>query len=223
MLIFKVMKRNLLKYLFILISGLIISCSNTPNSKILTNEEDTLRAYLTNKESTINWTKALEDNRLVEKIDSREGITSGIKLNPDLVKIKRSECEPVYPYIENFANLDTRYLISSWKNTVDSFVKLLNENEKKDAENLIDPKFAFNYIFFISDFEEYVSNIKYLKVSEDEMLIKKYIIGEPFISKEIIQIPVRLFIQENHIDIAIYINNNGKGKISQIEILNWER
>ena len=55
-----------------------------------------------------------------------------------------------------------------------------------------------------------------------ENAFSSYIIGKPFISDDIVQIPVRLTSEKGKVTIMVYLWNDGKYLINQIEIKRWD-
>ena len=55
------------------------------------------------------------------------------------------------------------------------------------------------------------------------MLFSKWIIGEPFSSEEIIQIPVRLYCKYGTIDVTLYLNRQKSNAVNLITIDRWKK
>ena len=219
MLIYKVMNKSFwlsCTLLFLLIT--LSSCSHAPATKITGTVEETLRYSIIQKEGSVNWTKAMEENRLLEKIDTYEGIDKTVRLSMDVFKAYRNPKDPVYPYIENFGNLDITNLSTIYKQQIRYLFQVLNTDLNNLPENLINNKYLFNYIFFKNDLlSEWKSNYNLDYPSTNAFT--KYLIGEPFISKELVQIPVRLYHDKGIVDICVYIIPDENSLISQIEII----
>ena len=60
-------------------------------------------------------------------------------------------------------------------------------------------------------------------VIQKEMLFSKWIIGEPFFSDEIIQIPVRLYCKYGTIDVTLYLNRQKSNAVNLITIDRWKK
>ena len=60
-------------------------------------------------------------------------------------------------------------------------------------------------------------------VIQKEMLFSKWIIGEPFSSEEIIQIPVRLYCKYGTIDVTLYLNRQKSNAVNLITIDRWKK
>lgn len=208
----------ILTFLFALIS---VSCSNTPNAKLLSSEDDTLRTVIVNKENTINWSKPLEDGRLQKRIDIMDNIVTSIKLNPDVMNAFTNTCDPVYPYIENFATLNLNNLSQSNRYVIQKLFEIMNTNLYEADTELINPKYLFNYVFFISDIES-VYKQAFGSEYPKSNAFSSYLIGEPFVTQQISQVPVRLYCEKGSIDICVIIYVIGKNLINQIEIIGWE-
>lgn len=207
-----------LTFLFALIS---VSCSNTPNAKLLFSEDDTLRTVIVNKENTINWSKPLEDGRLQKRIDIMDNIVTSIKLNPDVMNAFTNTCDPVYPYIENFATLNLNNLSQSNRYVIQKLFEIMNTNLYEADTELINPKYLFNYVFFISDIESVYKQAFGAEYPKSNAF-SSYLIGEPFVTQQISQVPVRLYCEKGSIDICVIIYVIGKNLINQIEIIGWE-
>ena len=61
------------------------------------------------------------------------------------------------------------------------------------------------------------------KIIQKEKLFSKWIIGEPFSSEEIIQIPVRLYCKYGTIDVTLYLNKQKSNAVSLITIDRWKK
>ena len=61
------------------------------------------------------------------------------------------------------------------------------------------------------------------KIIQKEKLFLKWIIGEPFSSEEIIQIPVRLYCKYGTIDVTLYLNKQKSNAVSLITIDRWNK
>ncbi len=219
------MLKNYFSKIVISISFLIAllgtSCSNTPNAKLLSSEDDTLRTVIVNKESSINWSKPLEDGRLQKRIDIMENVVTSIKLNPEVMNAFTNTCDPVYPYIENFATLNLNNLSQSNRYVIEKLYEVINTDLYSADTELINPKYLFNYVFFISDIESAYKEAFGIDFPKNNAF-SKYLIGEPFVTQQISQVPVRLYCEKGSIDICVIIYVLGKNLINQIEIIGWE-
>ena len=61
------------------------------------------------------------------------------------------------------------------------------------------------------------------KIIQKEKLFSKWIIGEPFSSEEIIQIPVRLYCKYGTIDVTLYLNKQKSNAVNLITIDRWNK
>ena len=213
-------KIKLFSSLFLL-TALFFSCSNASSSKIITSDGNNLREAIQNKESSVNWTKPLEENRLSEPIDKNDKLTSSVKINTEIMMVLKSDFPPVYPYIENFESLDIRDMQPIWNDIIKKLFEVLNTDLNKLPENMIDSKYIFNYVFFVYDLKtQWKENFK--EDFKSEKAFSSYIIGKPFISDDIVQIPVRLTAEKGTVSLMVYIRNDGKYLINQIEIKRWD-
>ena len=60
-------------------------------------------------------------------------------------------------------------------------------------------------------------------VIQKEKLFSKWIIGEPFFSEEIVQIPVRLYCKYGTIDVTLYLNRQNSNAVNLITIDRWKK
>ena len=60
-------------------------------------------------------------------------------------------------------------------------------------------------------------------VNQKEKLFSKWLIGEPFFSEKIIQIPVRLYCKYGTIDVTLYLNRQKSNAINLITIDRWKK
>lgn len=216
----KMKKIKLFSPLFLL-TALFFSCSNASTSKIITSDGNNLREAIQNKERTVNWTKPLEENRLSEAIDKNDNLTSSVKVNPEIMMVLKSDFPPVYPYIENFESLDTRDMLPVWKGIVKKLFEVFNTDLNKLPENMIDNKYVFNYVFFVYDLkEQWKENFK--EDFKTENAFSEYLIGKPFVSEDLVQIPLRLTAEKGYVSHMVYLRNDGKYLINQIEIKRWD-
>ena len=206
----------------LLVTLLFFSCSNTSTSKIITSDGNNLRETIQNKESSINWTKPLEENRLSESLEKNDNVNSAVKLTPEIMMVLKSDFPPVYPYLEDFESLDTTDLLPIWRDLVRKLFEVLNTDIKTFPENMIDKKYMFNYVFFVHDLQEQWKE-NFNEEFKTEKAFSRYIIGKPFISDDIVQLPVKLFTEKGSLNIMVIVKNDGRFLVNQIEIKRWDK
>ena len=158
-----------------------------------------------------------------------------VQFTRDIFKISKSNQQPVYPDLTDFGSLDTRSLRPAVKEKLNNFCKSFSQIEHSGADSYFSRKYIFNYVFFKNDLENGWKNnfgIEYpqkaaesdkIEKSEETALFTKWIIGEPFISSEIMQIPVRFYATCGIIDITVYLNSSGNNEFYQITIDRWKK
>jgi len=83
---------------------------------------------------------------------------------------------------------------------------------------------------FKSDEEESTSDetttdseksVKESKKISKPILFTKWVLGEPFVSEQIIQLPVRLYVSNKYLDVNLFIKNTESLNIYNIDIITW--
>lgn len=130
----------------------LFSCSNAAEVKVVTEDPETLKSVVADKEFNVTWTNELEGERLTENIYSdSEYISDYFYLSPDNVIVSHKNEEPIYPELKGFGSLDTRNIPSSIKYIITSFCDALSKDVLKGAEQYFDSNYYFNYVFFKTD------------------------------------------------------------------------
>ena len=192
----------------------LISCSN-PQSIILTSQEDTLRNELQNKAKQTTWTNEIEPERLSAKLNDKASAVEKEYITPQMLSTIKELQPAVYPELKDFASLDC-----SAMNT--SLISMLNEfctEFCKGTENLqsyFNNKYFFNYVFFKTDFEPVVNQLK-----KDDVLFERYLICKAFEAKDLTQVPVRFYNNKDFVDLSVYLTYHNGYKITQIEVIRW--
>lgn len=202
-------------------SILIFACSNNTPSKIISADENNLRDAINNKEKSVKWTSSLDEDRLSENIAKYEEISGNVILSTDLMMVINKNTEKVYPYLENFENLNDSELQLPWINKVKLIIDALNTDVYSCPEEIFENKFIFNYVFFVNDLKDKWKENFGIEFNNDNS-ISKYLYGEPCVCEDIVQIPVKLFTEKGSVNIIIYLKNEQDYLINQIEINGWE-
>ena len=184
-------------FVIFIISFLFIACSNSPDSKLVLIEDDTLKSILTNKELNVTWTNELEGNVLSQNITDFDFLVPGIRPTLNLQRAKGELKEPVYPEIQNFASLDFRNVPLSLRQFLNDFGSGLCSEESYACEKYFDSSYVFSYVFFCKDVEN--RSIK---------KFDSYIVGRPFFLEETIRVPFRLYHGKTYSDIFVCLKNN---------------
>ena len=216
---------NLLFFSILITAGtttLCISCNNSSESKLVYNERDTIKEQIKEKGKNITWTSELEGNILSEKITrNQDKISSNIPYTVDILKIS-PEQKKIYPELSDFGSLDSSLLKGGAKEKLVSFCNSLSEN-KEDTDSYFNGKYLFSYIFFKDDLKN--GWVSYFSSDYPELnsgtLFSKYLVGEPFVNSDILQVPVRFFCNFGVIDVTIYMNPFGSNEFYQITIDRW--
>ena len=236
----------------LIFSILFFSCNNTTETKLVYTESDTIKKSVKEKEQTITWTQELEEDRLSQRI-SRSSMQLGpdVPYSKEVFKITNKNKKVVYPDLPDFGSLDTRNINSNLKEKLNNFCKSLSSENHSGADAFFSRKYIFNYVFFRNDLisgwkenfgkkipEEYNKEIKNIeseskdsdeknkkseKKEELKPLFSKWILGEPFIGAEIMQIPVRFYTDCGIIDMTMFLSSGGNYEFYQITIDRWKK
>lgn len=180
-----------------IISFIFIACSNSPDSKLVLIEDDTLKSILTNKELNVTWTNELEADLLLKNINEFDFLAQGVYPTLNLQRAKGDLKEPVYPELDNFASLDFRNVPLSLRNFITDFGTGLCSEDSLAAEKYFDSSYIFTYVFFRKDMEDF--SIK---------KFDRYVAGKPFFLDETIRVPFRFYYEKRFKDVFVCIKNN---------------
>lgn len=207
------MQKKFSLFIVIIFLSLIISCSNTQNS-VLASQDDSLRAYIKQKGSQTTWTNEIEGKRLNQPLNDFQNINKRINVSTQALNSLKELQEPVFPVFEDFADLDNSNINNDLLSAINDFSKNLCESSE-NLENYFSNKYIFNYIFFKND----LSLIHNKEKETEKDLFKKYYICKAFINDDLIQIPIRFYSDEKqYVDLLIYFVKDNGYKICQIEI-----
>ena len=114
-----------------------------------------------------------------------------------------------------------------------------------DGQNLFVNKFNMNYVFFINDLiegwnsyfcedfpqskllitdeEQKNQNIEIEEKETIEQIFENWIIGKPYISDNLIEVPVRIFCKPGKIDVIMYMNTQEPSALYQINFTKWNK
>ena len=225
------LNKNLRQYIYIISSAIILlstaACKNTSETKLVYNDNDTIKQAVKEKEQSITWTQELEKERLSQTIN-RNSIELGLEVpySKEIFKISKTNQEPVYPELDDFGSLDTRNIRPSIKDKMNNFCSCLSSENHSGADAYFSRKYIFNYVFFIKDLEEgWKNNFEenYPAKIDTDGLFTKWTFGEPFIGSEIMQIPVRFYTTCGIIDVTVFLNSSGNNEFYQITINRWKK
>lgn len=207
------MQKKFSLFIVIIFLTLIISCSNTQNS-VLASQDDSLRAYIKQKGNQTTWTNEIEGKRLNQTLNDFKNINRRVGVSTQTLNSLKELQEPVFPVFEDFADLDNSNINNDLLSAINDFSKNLCESSE-NLENYFSNKYIFNYIFFKNDLSLMMDTEK----KTEKVLFKKYYICKAFINDELIQIPVRFYSDEKqYVDLLIYFVKDNGYKICQIEM-----
>ena len=209
----------------------ITSCKNAADNKLSYSESETIKQIVKDKETSISWTKEIEGRRLTEQIvTAQNAVAEGTAVTPDLLKILPDASKATYPILEEFGSLDTTKLTESVREVITSFAKALSEDFYNAPQAYIASEYIFNYVFFRNDFMQgwQTAFNETFPAKDNEPLQKQKLfsdvmIGEPFMSQKMLQIPVRFYCKHGSVDVTLYLTNQADYKIYQITINRWEK
>ena len=170
-------------YLIYTVLFFFISCEGS-NFK-LDKSSDTLKSLSNQIEETFEWTDEIEKDLLsAPKINNSSNGRS--KITTESLVFAKSELniDAVYPSLSKIGLLNQSNLseeqLNKIKNACNSFISKENIASNFDVNNL--------YVYKVFEY-------KLNKKIEEPFELKKYIIGEAFVSEDIIQIPVKYFYE----------------------------
>lgn len=205
-------QKQIIKYVFfllILTCFFCISCKNSADSKIFSIENDTIKEQVKNREQSITWTLEIEPERLSSPVSKKDPqIASDVLLSKDIIRLSSGLQSKVYPNFSDFGSLDTTNIPPVVKAKLQEFCQKLSENSL-DAAFFFNNKYVFSYVFFKNELPE-------------NLEIKKWLFGEPFIGEEIILVPVRFYCNIADFDVTIYVKQKGASEFYQITIDRWK-
>lgn len=178
---------------------ILASCSHSQ----LDSEFDmlTLRKESEEMASSIKWEQEIESSVLLKKITGADGLVKSLAANPQFIFASgaESEYEPVYPQIAGFASLDMTLCPDSARRLLDEFCSLIASG--KNAEHCMAGGCLYSLVLF-----------KYDLTSLGYSTFSSYILGEPFVSPEIIQCPVRFLTKDDfNLDVCLYLKEDSPG------------
>ena len=230
------MKKKVLSLNFFSISLLFCftSCKVASKTELLYINVLTLKNEIAEIDKTLSWNKELEPQRLTSKSDLFSGsVNSQIEKNVELFKIINKNVA-VYPEFEGFGSLNDSSVKADLYQTIEKLFLSISNNIYNGPETYFDSNYLYNYVFFREDLKEgwqkyfhkdftHIVDYKEKDDSQKEMLFSKWIIGEPFFSEEIIQIPLRLYCKYGTIDVTLYLNRQKSNAVNLITIDRWKK
>lgn len=200
------------RFFFILTLGIFFfSCSNSPDSKLVLIEEDTLKSIISNKESNVLWTSELEGELLNQEITKFPYLAPSVKPSLNLEKALGSGKSPVLPELENFASLDFSNIPFALKEFITKFGESFCSENTAALESFFEADYIFTLKFFFEDMEQ--SGFK---------SFDKYIAGRPFIFDDSIKIPFRFYENSRYADAFVCLKNRSEYKVYNIYFIKEE-
>lgn len=196
----------------------LVSCS-TPQSVVLTSQEDTIRSAVIDKNFNTNWTEEIEAEKLNRKINQQVQVLSNDFISTDFLNTITSLQPAVYPEIKGFASLDCSSMDRILYDTVSEVCDVLCSGTE-NLETYFDTQYFYNCVFFIKDFNDEIKD-KFNDLKDSKRIFDKYYICKGFEGNELIQVPVRFYKDKETLDLSIYLTYHGGYKVIQIEILGW--
>lgn len=207
---------------------LIASCSNGKIVETQTETSDTIKFLVKQKEQNKNWTRELEENKLIEPLNN-EFIVRNYSISNEAFKSTYVNYEPVYPEIKDFGSLDTSLLNDKTLNSVKGFCNLIKENYSHKASDYFNEKYLFNAVFFFNNLEENWSKTygdKFPEYNDEKtaVLFDGFYIGKPDFSQNenFVNIPVLFYSKNKKLYVKILVNPEEEKMIYQVYINRWE-
>lgn len=147
-------EKSPLSYTYILQSLHSFSCSDSSNTQV-TQDSSSLKSIADQKFKQIEWTQALEGNRLTAGISSINTVEKRIQLSPTVVinSSYASSLPPVFPYLEGFGSLDISNFNSSVKTLAVKFSSAMCNGEIDSS--LFEKDNIFEAALFENDLKTY--------------------------------------------------------------------
>lgn len=211
------------KVFFIILGTCILfsSCKKNKKDIIIINEEETIKKTIENKENSIFWTEAYEENILTEAIITPE-ILENIPLSVGTINAVPGLVTPIYPEINELGSLDNSDISKEVVTFVNRICNQIKNDPQKNMEQFFDENYIFNYVFFRTDLKDNWEKLFHTKYPSGRLFNKFYAgrINEGF---DLTQVVCRFYTDINYIDITLFISQNEKKlNLKQIEI-NWDR
>ncbi|MCI5523775.1 MAG: hypothetical protein PUI24_00320 [Spirochaetales bacterium] len=201
------------------LAAAFISCSG--ESGQVFEESSTLRLKTEKINSSVNWTDALEGDKLTEKVSDAPGFASKVKVSSSNIFFsgKEKEYNPVYPYIEGFTSLDLSGFEESALSAADSFCSKLIA--KEDCSSFMKAGCSYQLTVFLYNCSSF----------EKDHEFKSCVLGSPCSGETLVQVPVRFYFKdaekekmnfktENHCDIYIYLEKvKNEWKVTQLDFI----
>lgn len=208
----------------------LCSCSNAGASKLSYTDVETIKDAVRDRGAQVSWTREIEGDVLDENLAPDSSLYGNtVRFTHTLAKIGRERGGAVYPEYPDFALLDSRLLDQDEREAVQNFCNALSSDFYVGPQEYFDAPYIFNLVFFRDDFaaawkNEFKSDFPAKKSDDDESggkiaLFDKWILGEPFISDEMTQVPVRFYCKQGTVDVTLYLNK--KNLIYQISVDRW--
>jgi hypothetical protein len=177
-------------YISLLGAALIMvftGCSN-PNVGMVEGDSGTLRATADILDTKTEWTEELEKARLTKTNTSVDGIDQSVDSSPMNIFASGNEGSyaPIYPSIPDFSVLNYSSLDPNALSVIDGFCTAITKNV--DADSYMQDGHLYSLVLFLYDLD-----------MRGEPLFKSYILGEPFISDDGIECPVRFYYENKKI------------------------
>lgn len=216
---------------------ILFSCSDSSNTQV-TQDSSSLKSIADQKFKQIEWTQALEGNRLTAGISSINTVEKRIQLSPTVVinSSYASSLPPVFPYLEGFGSLDISNFNSSVKTLAVKFSSAMCNGEIDSS--LFEKDNIFEAALFENDLKnlwktEFSEDFPENKKSEDSqetesavqeifILFDEYLFGEPFEMNSLYEVPVRFICKKSgSVDVMVYFfkDEEKSWKIDQLKII----
>ncbi len=195
-----------MKILILLISVLFISCSETKDSKIVIENNSTIRNIISEKDESLIWTNKLEEEVLSQDITRNSAADDSAYIVVDTLKTLDSKTK-VYPELSGFSKLDVSMLESDELSYIKEFCGFVIDKDYEKAVSFFSSDNFHSLVLLKYDLEEY-GNLSFTS----------FLLGEGFWNNENCVIPVRLLSEKKHLDIEIVYNKNSK-KLEQVYLL----
>lgn len=235
--------KKFLPFFYLVFFSLFISCSNNNNAKNQIVHVHTLKNLISEKDKNIKWTNEIDPSKLDSVINQKEEIANDTVITFENISILKNYKNKVYPNIEDFGNLDISALNQIQIKFINDFFTQVSKDITGEGQNFFISKYNMNYVFFITDliqeweenFNQGFPQIKLLEPTNENKkeedlpseeippLFEKWIIGKPYFSENLIEIPVRIFCKPGTIDVIMYLNTEENPALYQINNKKWKK
>lgn len=192
------------------LAAVFAACSNSSGTDKYFHT-DNLKKEAESVRESLQWTQEIEKNRLTQKIDSNDYISSSIKLTPNsMIAYEAGKNHPVvYPELDDLGSLDISDLDANIISLISDFCQsYVNE---KECETFFVEDQIYPLVLFMYDAKDFVKTNA------------RWLMGKAFVTDNAIQVPVRFANAQGTMLVNVYVKEvaaeKTEYKIIDLEII----